>query len=632
MKSVLTVVQGLYDAIFEDLCHLHPSIRTDLIRDRTRLRKAADSRGLPFYTMDLPSLAKWLQRSLDSGHIEDPRPRYAGARSGNDRRPLLLGSLYELVFDTDGTLRSTQDVSAIASLRQVFLAVKKLRLDCKQEYVDNAIDAFCETEESLPVCFPGTWDCNDPKWSRRTGHPIWGIDRLDRDQADMFGHPGNRSDLGFDPRWDEFRTFCGKFVSQLGFFDPSSIRPKHGPGAISEELGEFVKYDLPNWTDKLQAVFPYDWHAAPNQNYVPYVKFEEFPSRLLAVPKDQAGPRLIAAEPSAHQWIQQGIFRWIEERLKKTFLRDSIDFRDQHTSQMYALEGSRTREFATVDLKSASDRLTVRLVEAVFERNHTLLDALHASRTRTTRLPDGQLLLLRKFATQGSALTFPIQSIVFALIAIWAVRLTEKDGGSFDASLFAPDVRVFGDDIILPSNAYPVLVSLLETLLLKVNASKSYVNGYFRESCGMDAYAGVDVTPAYFREVYSPSPTSLESVVECSNNFHKKGLWNTADFIRRTVPTAEDRNLPVVGGDDGILGYFSFCGSFYGHLLSRWNEDYHREERRVLTTRSKVRRKHGLGYGGLTQFFHEEPDPLLPYSSGQPHQVVPRKGFDWVER
>ncbi len=604
MKSELNVVRGLYAAIFSDLCALHPTITQELSRDLSRLHNADLSSGLPLYTITLPSMSKFLERSLDEGHLLNKRPPFLGAKSRADIRPQFLFGLFSLVFSSDGTLRVDADVSAIASLRQVFLAVKKLRIDCEERYVNDAISSFREIERSLPASRDLTWDHDDPTWDRPSGHPIWG-DCYDGNGTNNMFDTDSVYRHHLDPDWSRFRSFAARIVSQFGLVDAYLLDPKHGPGAVSESTSG-TKYDFRFWTRRLESVFPYDWFGAPSSEHVHSFVYREFPSRLLAVPKTQSGPRLIAAEPSAHQWMQGAIQRWLEDRIEVTPLRHSIDFRSQDASQRLAMEGSRTQAYATVDLSSASDRLSTRLVDYLFQGNRSLLECLHACRTRAVSIDsEKDLILLRKFSTQGSACTFPVQTIVFTLIAVWAVALTNGKMDTESTDSYFRQVRVFGDDIIIPTDAYEVLVSLLTTLLLKVNESKSFAHGKFREACGMDAYDGVDVTPAYFRQVYSPAATSLYSVIQCSNNFHKKGMWYTADYVLKTVPPQERIKIPVVDKDSGAFGIVSFSGGSTSHLPRRWNEKLHKEEVKVLSVAMQPKRIRGQGHGDLLQFFDQ---------------------------
>lgn len=670
MKSELNVVRGLAIAIWEDLYVMYPSIESGLRRSLLRLQKADQISGLPLYTIVLPSLSKYLERSLDEMGLLNSRPPFLGALSRVDKRPRFLYDLWALIFEADGTLRRDCSVDAIASLRQVFLFAKKLTIECEERYTNDTIQAFREIERSLPEPWDDTWTCDSPRWAPRTGHPLWGECSVDGLEVDLFdSNPMHDYDLDLD--WGGFRNFVARITSQFGPIDhyglrpsdyddcggkplrssdPFVLHPKHGPGAVSDRY-DGTKYDLPYWTQRLESVFPYDFFGCPNSGFTDRVRFLEFPSRLHAVPKTQSGPRLIAAEPTAHQWVQGAVARWLEQKIAASPLKACIDFRNQEASRHLAREASRSRMFATVDLSSASDRLTCRLVEFCFQSNRSLLDALHACRTRAVSMSfkgndDSDIILLRKFSTQGSAVTFPVQTIVFTYVALWACALTFNMRDFRNLGKLLPMVRVFGDDIIVPTDAYPVLVRLLTSLRLKVNESKSFAHGYFRESCGMDAYAGSDVTPAYLRQVYSPAPDALESVLACSNNFFLKGWWNASDYISRTVPVEELKKLPIIAAPEyklrygnrqgiGARGLVSFCGDLVSHLPKRWNPVLQRDEYKMLCISTHHKRVRGTGHGDLNQFFYsyrysESLVDITPYSGGQIVRTDLRKKVRWV--
>jgi len=312
-----------------------------------------------------------------------------------------------------------------------------------------------------------------------------------------------------------------------------------------------------------------------------------------------------------------------------------INFRDQGISRKRALDASNCGSYSTIDLSSASDRLSCRLVEYVFQ-GHPLLDGLHACRSRLVRQtidPDmPSHIKLRKFAPQGSAVTFPVQSIVYAIIALYCVRTVDGYHGNDMRGVLesAAEVTVFGDDIIVPTRAYDEVVKVIETCGLKVNTNKSYSKGFFRESCGMDAFMGYDVTPAYFLEPYTSSPTSIAATVQSSNNFMLKGMFETARHIANQIPPEEYKLLPIVSCEDGNLGLISFCGSDYSGLKVRWNNDLHRNEYLTIGIRNKEARVRGTGFADLSQFYWEEPANLLDWQPGQVSDIRPRKSRMWV--
>jgi hypothetical protein len=255
---------------------------------------------------------------------------------------------------------------------------------------------------------------------------------------------------------------------------------KHGPGAVSERLKNWEKSQFPYWSDKLEVLFPFELCGKSAGNDRDRPINHELASRLIWVPKTYKGPRLIAAEPASHQWCQQSILSFMNEQFKKHFKGFFIDLRDQSKSNDLVLSASRDRSLATVDLSDASDRLSCWTVERALRRNPSLLHHLHAARTRLLSdniSQEPSFLKLKKFASQGTATTFPVQSLVFLIIALTA----SVNGKITWTKLWKlrNQVRVFGDDIILPTPGYERLIRIMDLLGLKVNVAKSYAHGHF---------------------------------------------------------------------------------------------------------------------------------------------------------
>jgi hypothetical protein len=99
-------------------------------------------------------------------------------------------------------------------------------------------------------------------------------------------------------------------------------------------------------------------------------------------------------------------------------------------------------------------------------------------------------------------------------------------------------IYVYGDDLVVPADEAPAICETLELLGFKVNRHKSFWKGNFRESCGVDAYNGCNVTPTYVRRplpVDRSDSHGIASTVALANHFYLNGLWQTAKFLRTLV-------------------------------------------------------------------------------------------------
>jgi hypothetical protein len=381
------------------------------------------------------------------------------------------------------------------------------------------------------------------------------------------------------------------------------------------------KYDIPNWPAKLSRVFPLSEFGFANYGH--WVDFatsdaasrlyrdHEPASRLIAVPKTLKGPRLIAAEPVSHQWCQQSILDFLTSSLANTPIQKSIHFRDQTKNQELARKASHTQSHATIDLSNASDRLSCWLVERIFRRNPSIVEALHASRTRWVsndidRLSP-QYHVLKKFACMGSACTFPVQSYVFCILACASVLYARGLKPTIrNLRQVSQEVLVFGDDMIVPIDGWEHLQGLLSGLGLKVNHSKTFAFGRFRESCGFDAWDGCDVTPTYAITYPDVSrPESIASTVATHNNFVNRGWYGVAKYAKSR--TLSNRKLPIanVPIGSGFFGWYDHEWEGNDHLRKRFNPDTMQVERRLSVVESTLRRTPVEGNSQVLQYFTE---------------------------
>ncbi len=648
-NSLVTHLRAYASAMLKDVASAYAK-PSELRRDSNRLFHELAIHGSRVLTLDLPALLKHFDKCLDEGLYSSSGLRYGKPKKGT-RTPVLFGSLYLKIFNSEGKLRDTPCITSIFYLRSLLGSLKKLELPCKQWSVDDEVRNFISIEKEMrsPT---NSWQDDVPDFSSKRPHFRDGLNTI-TDSPTLFAN-GTRCELGaIGASLDTLQRVCDRVSSQFGDFHNERITelPKHGPGVVANQRRGTSKYLFKYWPAKLQAIFPYDMYATTNfglgynhDREVDWGLNHEFPSRLISVPKTLKAPRLIAAEPVEHQWIQQLIMHQLETRIQETVLWDhdksradhTVNFRSQSRNQKLAYLGSKDGSLATVDLKAASDRLSCWTVERAFRSNLTILERLHASRTRWLRngiTPSlGEYIPLKKFAAMGSAVTFPVQSIVYACIAITALIRSENlivSSGSIEKC--ARRVCVFGDDIIVPKHALGVLVQLLEYCGLEVNTSKTFGTGKFRESCGVDAYEGHDVTPAYFKpSCTSVQPSDVGRFLMASNNFHKKGLWNVANWLLSLVD--QERNkLPIVHTDEGSPGWFSYCGRDTSRLKRRYSETLHRFECLQLLPFSRVDKLPIRGTYRLFQWFTEKPQPDTRWVSGAIGKAVAYWRRGWAQ-
>lgn len=613
-------------------------------RDSARIASSFENRGLGFFTLDLPNLSSILLDGLENGRLSCKGP-CSRMVSKHVKVPKLFSGLWLRVFDRSGCLLSEPDVTSIAFLYQLSSVGKKVEVPCSSDRIKDAIGEYHDIERNTRA--PSLrWD-EDELDPDRIGHSLHFCDGLASRSSVFFGQTTSQPEpTGIRRLLGNLSYVCSKVSASFGHLDPYAFSEdvgdrrgsvaglKHGPGAVSDLGKNDFKYSFPNWPDKLQQYFPFDAFGVLNHNHFEertYPHNHEPPSKLICVPKTAKGPRLIASEPTCHQWAQQLVARYVTDSIDRTFKGDFITIRDQDPSRRMVTAASLSGDLATVDLSSASDRLSCWLVERAFRGNLSMLRLLHSVRTRWTLdtiSDEKNFLKLRKFSTQGSALTFPIQSIVF-LCCVLAVLPRERSLNDYRKK-WAGKVRVFGDDIILPKAGYADLVVLLHYLGLKVNMNKSFHKGFFRESCGMDSYKGYDITPVKTKTARSDTPTACASMIDYSNNLFLKGYWHASVAAESALPKRIVKNLAVVGPAVGPTGRISFCGSRTDHLKSRYSLHLHRTEVLVVSFMDTSRRKSPGGYGAIFQYCTEAPDPTTKWVSGVAPRSKTREGLRWV--
>lgn len=358
---------------------------------------------------------------------------------------------------------------------------------------------------------------------------------------------------------DEFFIFKGKIGSILGALPHKALDFGFGPGVSigrkGVDTGAYAKYSVfrPSITSKavpfaelyLNNTLWGQYLARGNDNKVLFDEVQH--AEVAFVPKNYKTKRTIAVEPLLNTYFQKGLGSYIRDRL----LVHGVDLRQQTHNQEAAYR-AQSEGYATVDFKSASDTISRRLVLDALPIDWYL--ALDTFRTQMAKLPDGTLVPLEKFSSMGNGFTFELESLIFYAAAYAVVK---KGSGRVD------NIYVYGDDVILPREDFQQFKEFTEYLGFSINLEKSFVNGKFFESCGVDIYDGVNVRPIYLKNELRMD----FDIFECHNRLlrfserWKVDFSSSCSFLQTLVATERHLFVP-----------FPYSGGFHKSVLTRdWN-------------------------------------------------------------
>lgn len=295
-------------------------------------------------------------------------------------------------------------------------------------------------------------------------------------------------------------------------------------------------------------------------------------NKLTFVPKDAWTMRTIAIEPRLNCYLQLGVNRVLTRNLKNA----GCDIRDQEVNQKLAYHASLPGgpDLATVDLKSASDSIAFELVRYMLRGSPDWYDFLYDLRSPMYSYK-GVKKSYEKWSSMGNGYTFPLESALFYTLARAIVDDICPNG----------QVSVYGDDIIVPTEAYPVLKRVLGEIGFATNETKTFTQGPFRESCGKDFWYGINVRPFYL----DFEPQAVGDYYHLLNSLASTSVdLNTSAAYRWLLGHLDDRSKrfgPVTKDTRShIWAPFWFLYR-EGHL--RYSRKYHRLEYRTTRVRAK---------------------------------------------
>lgn len=498
---------AFYQIVLQE-CGTRCGISTTL--DCKTIESRLKDEGFEFLTLTLPTFCKGFERSLTDGCSK--ASHYPGFAAGcSPFYPAFLQGFMGLIFHAEtGSLLDGPSIAAVQCIRQLCLIYKKVNIPCSRERVDAAYKRYIQCEREVQ-------------------------------EADEIY---NGSSLQEDFIAASAIVFLDLFCAVENDIYSDRVIPKHSSGSTADRLLGNGKYYQKTWPERLQRVIPWDSALLPSPSFASEA-FDvviaepgaELPVKVIDVPKSQKTPRIIAMEPTCMQYVQQGILSLIVENGRKNkFFRSFCQTWDQNSNQILAQEGSQYGTFATLDLSEASDRVSFQHVIDLLTRHPLLLEYVSACRSLKAEVPGFGVIRLAKFASMGSALCFPFEAMIFTVICL--MGCAKARGTSMSKSFvnqMIGQVRVYGDDIIVPSDCAEEVIGYLEAFGYRVNTDKSFWTGLFRESCGKEYFKGHDVSVVKVNELFPHNfldANELISTVSLHNQLFLAAMHDSADYLK----------------------------------------------------------------------------------------------------
>lgn len=555
----------------------------DLQQDLLYLNQKTSGEGLHFMCRLVPDLVASFMCYVETG--ESVYPKQFSLKPGC-LYPNFLSGLIGRIYRGDCSCEVETDL--VRHIYQLGALFKKLRGPYGRDVVVEFVDKFVATDKSLVH-----------------------TDLFDPELEDLVAHA---------------RTEITKVFAGLSPYDPytrGEFVPRPGPGSTANKTPSSSRYSPTVIHTSVDKHLPYrEWFYNTLGDVIDdielfkqlHISAREYPiSRFALVFKYFGKPRGICLEENEVQVLQQAFRRALYTRCEShIFTRGRLVFDNQEIFKKLALAASASQEFSTLDMSEGSDRVWRMLVFQMF-LDTELLPYLMALSTPYISIKDAKsdidlLLECEKFAPMGSALCFPVMGIVhyFLCRAIIAKKLPRK------YKKLTNKVFVYGDDIIVPYEATEAIMMWLPKFGMKFNVNKSFTHSIFRESCGIHAYGGVDITPIYVRDVvhkhHSPI-SSLASTIAAEYGLYRRKYYGAAEWLRNHVHQVLGEVLPEVWRESSLVGWWrdDRCDITKLRCRTRSSSDLQCEEFRVRVLKTREKRSSLHAYSGLLRWLWQQP-------------------------
>lgn len=339
-------------------------------------------------------------------------------------------------------------------------------------------------------------------------------------------------------------------------------------------------------------------------------------SRFSTVPKNNLVRRPINIEPFGNILVQRRIGVGLRNCLLDNTGIDLTMLADFHKERLV------DDSIATIDLKNASDAISIALVRFLFPSGFA--KKIFACRSELLYGLDGDYHVPRKISSMGNGFTFELMTVILTALC-----------KSLD-----PNATVFGDDIIISKDKANELIDALSIVGFVVNKEKSFIDGPFRESCGGNFHDEEGYVKSY--DFAYP-----ENIADCAIAFNKvshlaecyPSFAELRERLFSHIPRAlrggclESSELERRWDDPDDLPVYFACGENYGEPVKahRLKKELCLTEVKVFTGFSKRMSLRSPTISDLKANWHWGKYEMYMHAGRVTPDVLKGKGA-WVER
>jgi hypothetical protein len=274
-----------------------------------------------FLCQTLPNLGKIVDKGLELGRI----PEFSGLfrkKKGTELPVFMHEYLSKIFYADNGYIQVEFDQKLLKEFRTLCYMFYKLELPFTKEQESIAYKKFVDLDQSVKTDFDGI-------------------------------------DIS------SIRTTFSQCLPD----DPMDIRPRHSSGATADGVCNINKRIERRYIPSLMGLYGLEYFFLNDLHKTDWfnnnqMRVSEPSSKVTLVPKDSRGPRIICMEPHERMFIQKGLMHKIYDHIEKySPHRGRINFTDQSINQRLAYTASITQEYATIDMKDASDLVSWELIK-----------------------------------------------------------------------------------------------------------------------------------------------------------------------------------------------------------------------------------------------------------------------------